>query len=99
MGDTCKMVTNKASGFYRYEPRWPRLEYQPPEYFEKQAIPFADVWGHEVPSTRWDLAEAFSLTPFGRVEIFDQLESLFPRDYPILNYLSQGASIQVISKL
>jgi DNA-directed RNA polymerase specialized sigma24 family protein len=83
----------------RGEMRRPELQYEPPEYFEKHGIPFADLWGRQVPSTRWDLAEGFSLLPLTLAETIDELESLVPRHYPILYYLSRGASLQEISEL
>src|SRR6185436_13187263 len=55
-------------------------------------------WGRQVSSTRWDLAEESSLAPLTRAETIDQLESLIPRHYPILHYLSQGTSLQEISE-
>ena len=85
--------------FRRTELRPGRLQYEPPEYFEEQTLPFADLWGRRVSDTRWEIAEEVSLVPLRLAEIVRQLKPFIPRDYPILYYLSQGASLQEVSKL
>ena len=86
--------------FYEFlrQARRSKLQYEPPEYFEECSFPFADLWGRQVPSTRWELAEEFSVAPLERAEIIAQLNPLIPRDYPILSYLSEGASFQEVSE-
>ena len=92
---------NKKDALYNYyrDELRSRFQLEPPEYFEKQTMPFADLWGRAVPSNRWDHAEEFSLAPFREAELIDKLESLAPKDYRIVYYLAQDLPIRKISEL
>jgi DNA-directed RNA polymerase specialized sigma24 family protein len=93
-----KVARYRLIDLRRAEARRGKLQYEPPEYFDEQTLPFADLWGRRVWDTRWGIAEEVSLAPLGLAEILAPLKPLIPRDYPILYYLSLGASRKEVSE-
>ena len=82
----------------RQEPRRQKVILQPPQYFEENEIPFADLWGRLVPSIDVNSAEDYSTAPFDWGAMAGALISLIGDDVLLLYYRNIGASFREISK-
>lgn len=84
---------------FRRRRRKSKEETQPPDSFEKQSVPFADLWGRPVPNINSRFAEDYSIAPLDWPPITPQLESIIGKNTRFLYYLSIGLSIGEISNM